>query len=375
MRASLLAAAATTALVLSACGSEAPQVVAPDAPAETAEEQTSESTPTAEVEEASDEEETDAETEADPEDEAEDQEAPEDNSGELGLGDSAQIGDYRVSVVEVVLDANDIVEQTDEFNDAPDGQFALALLSVIYTGEGEADPWLDLTIELAGSDARIYDASDCWAITPNSAMDVPTLTTGGRADSDVCFDAPPEALEDPRIRVEELFSFADTRVIWDPAREGTEVDPLWDNPPTAPVRADGLPLGTEAEVGDYTVAVTDVLLDANDAVQQANEFNDDPEGQYVLVSLAVTYIGADEGDPWLDLDVELAGSDARIYSSGTCWASIANSAMDVPTLTTGGQAEFDICFDVPVEALDAPQIRVEDFLSFDSDSRTVWESQ
>ncbi|WP_165700140.1 DUF4352 domain-containing protein [Ornithinimicrobium ciconiae] len=378
MRASLLAVAATSVLVLSACGSQAPEVVTPDARAEAATDgETSDSTATVEVEEVSDEETTGAEAEGDaPEDEPEDEEAPEEVSGELGLGDTAQVGDYKVAVTEVLLDANDVVQQANEFNDDPEGQYVLVSMEVTYTGDDEGNPWLDLNVELAGSDARIYDSSSCWAVTPNSLMDVPTLTTGGTADFDVCFDVPVEALEDPRVRVEESFSFSDTRVIWDPSREGTQTeDPEDDTPPPAAGGADALPLGTEAEVGDYTVAVSDVLLDANDVVQQANEFNDDPEGQYVLVSMEVTYTGDDEGDPWLDLNVELAGSDARIYDSSSCWGVTPNSVMDVPTLTTGGTADFDVCFDVPVEALDAPRIRVDDFLSFNSDSRTVWESQ
>ncbi|WP_256840560.1 hypothetical protein, partial [Ornithinimicrobium faecis] len=72
----------------------------------------------------------------------------------------------------------------------------------------------DLMVELAGSDARIYDSTTCSAVTPNSDMDVPTLTTGGTGTFDVCFDVPATALDNPTVFVEESLSFDETRVAW-----------------------------------------------------------------------------------------------------------------------------------------------------------------
>lgn len=385
MRVSLLAAIATSALILSACGSSAPEASSLDPTPETAtQETTSDEAPTAEAAQEAAAEEAKAETDSaqedpgseDPEDEAADDEP----SGDLGLGGAGDLGEYTVVVTEVQPDATETIQQVNQFNEAPTGQYVLVSLAVTYTGEEEGDPWLDLTIDLAGSDSRIYDASSCMAVTPNPVMDVPTLTTGGTAEFDVCFDVPTDAVEAPKIHVEESFSFNDARLIWDPATSAPEGDTSAakdgepDDGPKSPRVEDALSIGAEADLADYTVSVTEVQLNANDAIRQANEFNDDPTGQYVLVNLAVTYTGDDEGDPWLDLSVELAGSDSRIYDSSSCWAVTPNPVMDLPTLTAGGTAEFDICFDVPADALQDPQIYVEESLSFD-DTRVVWESQ
>ncbi|WP_425607004.1 hypothetical protein, partial [Ornithinimicrobium faecis] len=267
-------------------------------------------------------------------------------SGVLGLGAAADVGEYAVAVTDVQLNANDAVKAANDFNDDPTGQYVLVSLDVTYNGDEEGDPWLDLMVELAGSDARIYDSTTCSAVTPNSDMDVPTLTTGGTGTFDICFDVPAEALDNPQFHVEESLSFADTRVTWgmEKADAADIAAPAKSDGPeqaSAQPPADALEMGATADVGEYAVTVTDVQLNANDAVKAANDFNDDPTGQYVLVSLDVTYNGDEEGDPWLDLMVELAGSDARIYDSTTCSAVTPNSDMDVPTLTTGGTGTFD----------------------------------
>lgn len=137
--------------------------------------------------------------------------------------------------------------------------------------------------------------------------------------------------------------------------------------------AEASPLGESATVGPYVVTVTDVNLEADELIAAENPFNDEPDGRYVLASLEVTYTGDDEGDPWLDLSVDLAGSDARNYSTTTCSAVSPNRVMDVPTLRNGGQGEFSVCFDVPVEALDDPLIAVEESFSF-RETRVFWKA-
>ncbi|MFW6772640.1 DUF4190 domain-containing protein [Nocardioides sp. CPCC 205120] len=134
---------------------------------------------------------------------------------------------------------------------------------------------------------------------------------------------------------------------------------------------DVLTLGQTARVGEYDVTVTAVDGAADDAVAGANQFNQPPAGRYVLASLDVTYLGDEEGDPWLDLSTVLVGSDARNYDESTCAAVTPRAAMDVPTLTTGGQGAFDVCFDVPEAALAEPRLYVEKTFSFEG-RRAYW---
>jgi hypothetical protein len=106
-------------------------------------------------------------------------------------------------------------------------------------------------------------------------------------------------------------------------------------------------------------------------VAAENQFNSPPNGQYVLVELTVTYDGADEGDPWLDLSTEFIGTDARKYDASSCSAVIPNEASDVPTLLTGGTASYQVCMDVPPTAIEGGRVEVSKNFSFD-DVSAVW---
>lgn len=133
------------------------------------------------------------------------------------------------------------------------------------------------------------------------------------------------------------------------------------------------PIGTAAIVGDeYQVQVLSVKLDATDEVVANNMFNDPPEGRYILVDLAVTYAGADEGNPWVDLSPTFVGTDARQYDAGSCGASLDNGAMNVPTLERGGQANYQVCMDVPIGAIEGGKIFIQRSFSMNSKSRIYW---
>lgn len=135
-----------------------------------------------------------------------------------------------------------------------------------------------------------------------------------------------------------------------------------------------LAIGNSAEIGEYTVTVTGVNLNANEQVLAENQFNEPPAGQYVLVDMAVVYNGAEEGDPWIDLSTEFAGSDARQYSTTTCSAVLPNPAHEVPSLTNGGAGDYSVCFDVPAEAVNDAKVLVKTSFSF-KDDRVYWAAQ
>ncbi|MFD1505453.1 hypothetical protein FE374_02325 [Georgenia yuyongxinii] len=137
---------------------------------------------------------------------------------------------------------------------------------------------------------------------------------------------------------------------------------------------DALPLGQSGQMGDYTVAVNAVNLNANEVMADANLFNSAPEHQYVLLDISVVYNGDEEGDPWFDLLFTYGGSDGRQYDDTGCMATEPNSVVDVPTLTNGGAADYQVCLDVPAAATEGGELFVEETLSFD-DNRVYWAVQ
>ncbi|MCZ2849156.1 DUF4190 domain-containing protein [Modestobacter sp. VKM Ac-2978] len=141
-----------------------------------------------------------------------------------------------------------------------------------------------------------------------------------------------------------------------------------------PAAAAVLAPGQSGELSEYTITVDSVTPNGNDIVANENQFNEAPTGQYVLVGLTVTYNGADEGDPWLDLTTEFIGTDARKYDTSSCSAVIPNEASEVPTLLSAGTASYQVCMDVPPTAIEGGQVEVSESFSFEDDS-LVWAIQ
>jgi hypothetical protein len=134
-----------------------------------------------------------------------------------------------------------------------------------------------------------------------------------------------------------------------------------------------LPLGEAAEVGDYTIAVTGLNLNADEAIAAADATNPAPDGQYVLAEVSVVYNGTEEGNPWMDLSYILQGADAAEYDDGTCMAIEPNSVVNVPALAAGDAAEYQVCLDVPAEAIEGGSFAIEPLFSLDAAERAVWE--
>jgi hypothetical protein len=174
--------------------------------------------------------------------------------------------------------------------------------------------------------------------------------------------------------VSQLIFVAALNSVSDAIEEGSDgVVPLTQEQQSEAAETPALGLGESSAVGDeYNVTVNAVNLDATEDILAVNEFNEGPQGQFVLIDLSVEYTGSEEGDPWIDLGVNFVGSDARQYDSSTCTAVLEKNGSDVPTLENGGKGDYQVCMDVPAEAVQDAQIFVEPTVSFDNDSRVYW---
>ena len=139
--------------------------------------------------------------------------------------------------------------------------------------------------------------------------------------------------------------------------------------------AELLPIGTAAEVGEYTVTVSSVQLDATAAILGFSELNQPPDGQYVLVTLDVVYNGNEESDPWLDLTANFVGSDSRQYDESTCSAVLDLEGTSVPTLENGGAAQYEVCMDVPAAALPGQRVLVEETFGLTRPLEASWRTE
>ena len=140
-------------------------------------------------------------------------------------------------------------------------------------------------------------------------------------------------------------------------------------------RDNPLPVGTRIEMGDWTLAVTEVTLDATEQVMAENEFNDPPvEGrQFVLFEVDAAYGGEESGTAWLDFSWAIVGSAGNTFGTamedycGVIPDSLDNTGETYP----GGNVSGNVCVSVASDQVDGATIRIEETFSFD-DTRAFY---
>jgi hypothetical protein len=128
-------------------------------------------------------------------------------------------------------------------------------------------------------------------------------------------------------------------------------------------------LGDLVTVGDWDVKITKVVLDAEAQMRAANQFNDRPKGQYVLVTYEATYTGPERtADAWMDLTWSFTTTDSQVNepASGVTpadneeWPSEARS---------GGTVRGQEVWDLPKKLIKGGILTVE---GYDEGFNTVY---
>ena len=215
---------------------------------------------------------------------------------------------------------------------------AVALL-LAACGGGPAD----------GSGASVVD--DDTTATEEAEADATSEESGGAAEDAATADE--SDLDDE--------AQADEEANGDDAALGTRDKPL--------------EIGTRIEMGDWTLAVTDVTLDATDEVMAANQFNDPPvEGrQFVMLNVDATYEGDESGTAWLDFSWAIVGAAGNTFATGMddyCGV-IPDPLDDTGETFPGGTVSGNVCVSVDSDQIEGGTIRIEESLSFD-DTRAFY---
>ncbi|WP_461023736.1 DUF4190 domain-containing protein [Thalassiella azotivora] len=129
--------------------------------------------------------------------------------------------------------------------------------------------------------------------------------------------------------------------------------------------SDVVAVGETVSVGDYTVQVTRIQPAADAELAAVNDFNPEATGSYTVADLVLTYDGTDSGTPWIELSVDLAGTDGTAYSSHECMALTQAELLDVDTMTPGSTAQVQVCFDTPAEVVSGGTVQVDPMFAFD----------
>jgi hypothetical protein len=115
-------------------------------------------------------------------------------------------------------------------------------------------------------------------------------------------------------------------------------------------REDPAPFGTPVMVGDWSVRVSRVQLNADSIVLAANQFNDPPPDgfQFVMALLDATYLGPKTGDLKWDADFKVVGLSNRAFDQGDPGCGVVpRDIYSVPEAYPGGRITANVCWAVP----------------------------
>lgn len=122
-------------------------------------------------------------------------------------------------------------------------------------------------------------------------------------------------------------------------------------------RENPAPLGTAIELTsggsvEYEVTLGDSILNANDLVAEANQFNDEPDAgyQYAMVPVTVVYKGSETGSPWIDITVEFVSADGTTHTTSDALAVAPKPGFnDINDLYPDASATGNIVIMIPSE--------------------------
>lgn len=136
--------------------------------------------------------------------------------------------------------------------------------------------------------------------------------------------------------------------------DGTDLD--------APLAA-----GSTVEIGDWSLSVASIELDATEAIMGVNQFNKEPADgfQHALLTIEGTYNGSETGALWLDVTAGI-WADGAFYDRTSCSSVVDGSLTEAPDVSDGGTASGSMCIEIPSDA-ESHVVYVEDFMSFDDE--------
>ena len=182
---------------------------------------------------------------------------------------------------------------------------------------------------------------------------VGVLVLGGDEDDETpAADTTEETSEPTDDATTEPTDDATTEPTESPTTEPTEsatTEPTEE--PSGDTPGELLAVGESAEVGNFVVTVDEVVQDGDDVIADALPENPKPAGQYVVVDLTVLYEGRGQSEPFIDLQSNFVAADGTEHAYYECAATTANPGYLAPSLRSGDSTSYQICYDVPVDAV------------------------
>lgn len=132
----------------------------------------------------------------------------------LPLGETVTVGDWEVSVTQVVEDATDAVLAENQFNDPPaDGhQFVTIGIEATYTGTKSDTLGFSVSFNTVGPLAVSYTGEDTCGVIPDGLDSFAEVFPSGRISGNLCWSVRTDEADDLVMYVQEALSFDESVV-------------------------------------------------------------------------------------------------------------------------------------------------------------------
>ena len=129
------------------------------------------------------------------------------------LGESATVGEYRVTIIDIDVDADAELAE-DLLNPPADGRYVTARVMLVYEGDGRGNPEKDLMLSYPGHDDWLYDETTCLAETSAPIWEIGSLEPGATATFTACMDVPADAVRDRAVLVDDMRAEEFSAELW-----------------------------------------------------------------------------------------------------------------------------------------------------------------
>jgi hypothetical protein len=292
------------------------------------------------------------------------------------LGSQFELGDWAVTVDAVDLDAWPEIQAENQFNAPPAAgrQFVMFHVTTTYAGTDTANAGFDLNWAVVGSLGNTFGGSmdDYCGVIPEDLDNAGELFAGATAEGNVCVSVDAAQIDGATIQVEQFLA-DDSAYVALQAGDGvpppatpsiTQVPATRD--PSAPTgtRDNPYPLGSQFELGDWSVTVNSVDLDAWPEIEAENPFNEPPAAgrKFVMFHATTTYNGTETGDVRFDLDWGIVGSLGNTFGLADYCGVIPDDLNDAGELFPGATAVGNVCVSAESAQIEGATIQVEQFL-------------
>ena len=287
------------------------------------------------------------------------------------VGSVVEVGDWRIRVTGVTVDATAGIMEENEFNDPPEegSQFFMANLEATYVGSESSSFWVDMTLKAVGDSKVAYESFDsyCGAI-PDDINDSGETFPGGTITGNVCWRVDEADAENLVMIAEQSFSFTETRQFLSLDPTATPVEASTTLEQDVPKSRDIIDLGDVFTVGGWELKVVEVVPDATSIVMAENDFNEPPEDghQYFMVGVEATFVGDGSSDFWVDMTLKGLGESNVAYEAWEARCGvIPDDIFDSGETFSGGTIKGNVCWSVDTRDVASLVMIAEESFSFD----------